>query len=467
MKWLTLATVVAAVGSFAVLLISARALPNDVNLQFVAYWGLFFALTGVLGGLMQETTRSVGSADAQARLASAESGSQSVPRSASQGRTITARPIVVSLGVAAVTFVIMAVSGLAWAPLVVDSNHFLAVLLMAVGLGLYAMQATTSGLLSGRQMWAQYAALIMIDIVIRVILAVLAWVFGWGLWVWLVITVFGTISWLILAAISPATREVFTARADVPVRRFIPLMVTAMGASGASAVLVTGFPTLVKIAGEAVTAGAGTVSNAQAVGELAANAANGTAAGLAGGFTAAVTITGIAYAVTLTRAPLLMPLEKFQNAIIVHFVQHRGEGVLAALAKPLFGLIAFGIVGSGLAWLIGPWILTIILDPSYYVTGPVLAALTLGATLTAVLMVTGSVALAVELHRAYLLGWLAATLVATATLFVPGHLSIRTIAAISIGSAIGILVHLVALKQVPPRDEVLPAGMPLPTEPSA
>lgn len=462
MKWLTLATVVAAVGSFAVLLISAKALPNDVNLQFVAYWGLFFALTGVLGGLMQETTRSVGAADAgtgTGSRAQADSCAQTSPRAqAGQDtdavRTVTARPIVVSLGVAAVTFVIMAVSGLVWAPLVVKGNYFSAVLLMAVGLGLYAMQATTSGLLSGRKMWAQYASLIMIDIIIRVILAVLAWIFGWGLWVWLVITVLGTVSWLILAAVSPATRKVFTAHADVPVRRFIPLMVTAMGASGASAVLVTGFPTLVKIAGEAVTDGAGTVTNAAAAQNLAATVSSTSPASI----TAAVTITGIAYAVTLTRAPLLMPLEKFQNAIIVHFVQHRGEGVLTALAKPLLGLVAFGTFGSVLAWLIGPWILTVILDPSYFISGPVLAALTLGATLTAVLMVTGSVALAMELHRAYLAGWLAATFVATAVLFVPSHLSLRTIAAIAVGSAVGIVVHISALKQVPPRDDIVPAA---------
>ena len=62
MKWLTLATLVAAAGSFAILFLSAWGLGTDVNLQFVAYWGLFFAMTGVLGGLMQETTRAVGSA---------------------------------------------------------------------------------------------------------------------------------------------------------------------------------------------------------------------------------------------------------------------------------------------------------------------------------------------------------------------------------------------------------------------
>ena len=256
-KWLSLATIVAALGSFAVLIISARALPNAVNLQFVAFWGLFFALTGVLGGLMQETTRAIGAAESRGRDRDREQGQSQEQEASEAGQTLGARPITVSLGVAAVTFVTMAVTGPLWAPLVVQDDAGTAILLMAFGLALYSMQATTSGLLSGRQLWGPYAALIMIDILVRVALALIAWYFGWGLLAWLIITVFGTVSWLILALFSPATRSVMFARADVPVRRFITLMVTAMGASGASAVLVTGFPTIVKIAGEAVTTGAG------------------------------------------------------------------------------------------------------------------------------------------------------------------------------------------------------------------
>ena len=164
----------------------------------------------------------------------------------------------------------------------------------------------------------------------------------------------------------------------------------------------------------------------------------------------AVTAAGIAYAVTLTRAPLLMPLEKFQNAIIVHFV-HRDGGPLAALAKPLGALFAFGLFGSALAWLIGPWILDVILQPDYFVPGRTLAGLTLGATFTAVLMVTGAVTLAVGRHRAYLIGWLLATVVAVAILFGPGTLELRSVLALIAGPTLGVLFHLVVLKAVVPE----------------
>ncbi|MFL0448137.1 hypothetical protein [Corynebacterium xerosis] len=429
MKWLTLATLVAAAGSFAILFLSAWGLGTDVNLQFVAYWGLFFAMTGVLGGLMQETTRAVGSSLRPGAAPAAVSASplddapiSPATRPASgAGPVLRARPITVAAGVAAVTFALFAATGPLWVDLVVHDGHVLAVLLMAGGLAMYAMQAAVSGVLSGAKLWGQYAALIILDIVTRVVPAALAWWFGWGLGAWLWITVIGTVSWLLLAAVSPATRRAMALRADVPVRRFIPLMITAMGAAGASAVLVTGFPTLVKISADH---GAGALG--------------------------AVTAAGIAYAVTLTRAPLLMPLEKFQNAIIVHFV-HRDGGPLAALAKPLGALFAFGLFGSALAWLIGPWILEVILQPDYFVPGRTLAGLTLGATFTAVLMVTGAVTLAVGRHRAYLIGWLLATVVAVAILFGPGTLELRSVLALIAGPTLGVLFHLIVLKAVVPE----------------
>ena len=103
-KWLSLATIVAAIGSFAVLIISARALPNAINLQFVAFWGLFFALTGVLGGLMQETTRAIGAAEARNRKRERpreqtpeQKPEQEQEQTATEtGQTLGARPITVS-----------------------------------------------------------------------------------------------------------------------------------------------------------------------------------------------------------------------------------------------------------------------------------------------------------------------------------------------------------------------------------
>ncbi|MDO4609510.1 hypothetical protein [Corynebacterium sp.] len=438
MKWLTLATLVAAMGTFGILFLSAWTLPTDVNLEFTAYWGLYFALTGVLGGLMQETTRAVGTARAHARRA-AEQG-HAHDGAPGDGPTVTARPLTVAAGVAAITFVVFAVTGPFWMGWIVHGDTTLAVLLIAAGLASYAMQAVVSGLLSGAGLWTEYAWLIILDIVTRVALAVVAWLAGWGLWSFLVITVLGAMSWVIMIAVSPRTREVLGERADVPVRRFIPLMLTAMGASGASAALITGFPTIVKLADDF---GAG--PSALPTGGRSVSEAIAAEPGLAAAF---ITATAIAYSVNLTRAPLLMPLDKFQNAIIVRFVHTEGNP-LARLAKPLGALVAFGLFGAVLAWLIGPWILQI-LPGDYMVTGSGLAALTVGATATAVLMVTGSVMLATNRHRAYLWGWLTATVVTCLILFGPGLLLWRTALGLVIGPSLGVALHLWAARSPAP-----------------
>lgn len=416
MKWLTVATLVAAIGSFGILFLSAWALPTDVNLQFTAYWAFFFTLTGALGGLMQETTRAVGAARAGA-----------ITRG-----TVTARPIAVSLAVGAAAFALVAVTGWAWVGLLVDDGIGAATLLLAIGLASFAIQSAVCGLLSGAELWGQYAWLIMLDVVVRLVLAVIAFAAGWGLFAFLLITVIGAASWVVLVAVSPATRSVLMERADVPVGRFTRQMLAAIGAAGASAVLMKGFATVVKLADEhgagpsPLDAGAATAAEA-----IAANPH------LAAAF---VTAPAIAYAVNLTRAPLLMPLEKFQNAIIVHFVRAEGNP-LTRLARPLTALTAFGLTGAAVAWAIGPWLLRI-LPGDYMVTGAGLAALTTGATSTAVLVVTGSVMLATNHHRGYLLGWVVATAVSCAILFGPGLLVWRTATALIVGPILGVALHL-------------------------
>ena len=59
MKTLSFATFFAALSGFVVVLISARILGAENAADFMAYWGMFFALAGFIDGLMQETTRAV------------------------------------------------------------------------------------------------------------------------------------------------------------------------------------------------------------------------------------------------------------------------------------------------------------------------------------------------------------------------------------------------------------------------
>ena len=68
MKALSFATVFAALSGFVLMLIAARALGDVRSAELMAYWGLFFACTGFIDGLMQETTRAVARRQATQRM---------------------------------------------------------------------------------------------------------------------------------------------------------------------------------------------------------------------------------------------------------------------------------------------------------------------------------------------------------------------------------------------------------------
>lgn len=190
-----------------------------------------------------------------------------------------------------------------------------------------------------------------------------------------------------------------------------------MVATGASAVIITGVAPLIQVTMEEPTSDTG------------------------------VALTGIMLAVSLTRAPILVPLQRFQSALIVYFVRHRAR-MRQAVAAPAAASLAVGVAGAGLAWLIGPWILGVGWDhdPAYAVPGPLLAALTFASSCTGVLVITGSATIAAERHRLYVAGWVAASATVCAVLW-HGSDPLRTIPlALTAGPILGALVHLGALR---------------------
>src|SRR5699024_3544315 len=97
------------------------------------------------------------------------------------------------------------------------------------------------------------------------------------------------------------------------------------------------------------------------------------------------------FAVTVTRAPLLVPLNFSQSAIIVYFVERRAT-LLRALSLPLAAIAGVGAVGAALAWWIGPPLIRLV-GEGFDMSGGALAALVAGAVATALLLLTGSAVL--------------------------------------------------------------------------
>ncbi|MDO8393083.1 MAG: polysaccharide biosynthesis protein [Dietzia sp.] len=417
MRALTLATVFAAASGYLVMLVAGRALgPADYPL-FATYWGAFFALGGVANGLMQEATRAVRSARVGPTPDTVRLGHAPAPDTRGHapapgtGGRVRLLPAGLMLGLALAA--VVAVSAPAWPALGLPTFSGVGVAVMAVGILGFSLQAATAGALSGSERWGLYAVLLTVDAALRLVVAGLAWWAGDAGLGFALATVAGTLTWALMVSLSPATREALARALDVGRRRFWRNTASAMLASAGTAALVVGFPVF-------VTATVRETDPAPLVG-------------------------AVILAITLTRAPLLVPLTSFQSAIIVYFVQRRELGP-RALAAPLGLVTAVGLVGAGAAWLVGPWLIRVLFGAEFELPGAVLAALTAASVGTAALMVTGNAALAFDRHLLYNLGWWVAVLAALILLVsVPGPLDVRSAIALLAGPGIGVVVHVAGL----------------------
>ncbi|VBA43414.1 hypothetical protein LAUMK191_05071 [Mycobacterium attenuatum] len=389
-----IATAVTGLCGYAVIYLAARNLAPSGFSVFGVFWGAFGLVAGAAFGLLQETTREVRSMQ---YLDVVPDGGRIHPLRAAA-----------FVGIAAA--VVIAGSAPLWSGRMFVEARWLSVGLLSVGLAGFCLHATLMGMLAGMNRWTQYGALMVTDAVIRVAVAAATFVVGWGLAGFLWATVAGSVAWLIMLAVSATTRG--TARLLTPgsTATFLRGAAHSITAAGASAILVMGFPVLLKLTSDELGARGGVVI----------------------------------LAVTLTRAPLLVPLTAMQGNLIAHFVDESTHRVRALLspAAVIGGIGAVGVLAAGL---VGPWLLRALFGPQYQASGALLAWLTAAAGAIAMLTLTGAAAVAAALHRAYSLGWVGATAASGVLLLLPLPLETRTVVALLCGPLVGIVVHLAAL----------------------
>lgn len=408
------ATVFSAASGYVVTLLAARIFGGARYQVFAVFWAMFFALTGVLGGLIQETTRAIRSR--------ADLPRDSVPRQA-------AAPMRVAVLLGIVCAVVLLASSPLWFGRVVSEHATLSLWLLVASSLMLAPQAVLSGSLSGAGLWKTYAALLVLDAGARLGAALGAAAVGGGTAAFLLVTVAGAVSWVVVLAVSRAARGTARLRADVPTAAFVQRTMHAMAAAAAAAALIVGFPVL-----------------------LAATAARGERDLLG----------PLILAVTLTRAPFLVPLTSFQSAVVVYLVERRAN-LFRALSRPALFLAGAAVLTTALAAVLGPPLVRIFFGPSFALPGAVLGALTFGAACTAWLMVTGCAALARARHGLYSGGWLLAGCVSLAVLLLPVGLASRTALALIVGPLVGSALHLLALG----RSSAMPDAVAPPTAESS
>lgn len=380
------AAVISGVAGYAVLVLAARELSAAENADFLVFWGALFGVFGVLIGITSETTRSVFAAGLGSRPAA---GARLLPTALALGGGVVA---------------VLGLSGPLWAPHLFGDRWPALLPAMLVGVALFTVHCALGGATAGLGEWTSYATLVSVESSTRLLLSGVAVAAGGrvvGL-AWSVTAACG--AWLVLSLASGRYRRAWRVHADVDRAGVLSRMVTACTASGASAVLLVGFPVLLRLTTpDDVFAGA----------------------------------APLILAVALSRAPLLVPLGAYQNVVVTKVVAH-GVAALKGATEVVLGATA---VGAVLAYLLGPTALRVI-NPGYDVAAPTFAALMVAAGLVCLLTLTGAASLALDHHAAYLVGWLAATGATTAVLLLPAGLETRVVVSLLVGPLVGMAIHV-------------------------
>lgn len=356
---------------------------------FGVFWSALYLIIGCLFGVQQEVTRVVVS---------------DAPSDASTSAWRFASLISVVVGVSVVATVPL------WGPASLGDEYWPLGLAIAVGAAAYAFVVTVTGVLTGTKVWHGVAFIAATDGIVRLVAIVLTLSFtqdpAWLAWaVVLPFPVTLGLAWLFYRR-NLRGRMVLS---DTYGSLFWNICRTVIAAAGAS-VLINGFPAVIAFFARDVSAS-----------ELGA----------------------LILALTLTRAPILMPLTALQSFLIVALSNRSGRQFWRVFGIAFAGLIAVGVVGSVIVFFFGTVLLELIFGPDFAVAGVVLVGLVIGGMSVGGMYVTGPAVLARGGHTVYASGWIVAVIASVGVLLVaPFDLAGTVVFALVLGPVLGILTHV-------------------------
>ncbi|KAA9130138.1 hypothetical protein [Microbacterium caowuchunii] len=398
LAYILTATAVAGVLGYVVQLSAGVLLVDPARyVAFAGYWSLLYILVSAMSGVQQEVTRATRPSD----------GVPDARRTGSMRRFVLPLALVLLAVVSAIT-VAQSVSAGPRVGLATGAA------LLVGGIG-YLAVAILSGVLYGVQIWVAAAALTLADAAIRAVLVVTGLAFSWPqavieLLISVPFVLAAGLIWMIFRR-RVAGRFIMDAGPRVLLRNTAHAVV----ASTAMGVMITGLPLLLQgaFAGEPP-----------------------------------LTTAGIIFAITITRAPIVVPLQALQSYLVSRL--RDGASILPRRILLLLGgatgaSILLGVIAS----VIGPPIISVLTGNRYEVNGASVGVIVVGAALVGMLTVTGAALLSAAGHRPYSAGWVTAAVLTAVLLFVPLPMGMRLAAAMLIPPAAGLLIHVTALLRTP------------------
>ncbi|MBN9213849.1 MAG: hypothetical protein ABS62_03080 [Microbacterium sp. SCN 70-200] len=391
LRSILLATAVAGALGYVIQLAAPALIADDASyVTFSVYWSTLYLCVAALSGVQQEVTRA------------ARPVTDEPPTAVLRQFTLIMVGIVVA---------VVAVLALLFGESILPGPTLMLAGALSLGVVGYLMIAVLSGVLYGLRLWSAVAWITVLDVGIRTLLVLGGLVAGWAPeWIALAVSLpFGIaflIVWLWIRG-----RVVGAFRLDVPLRRLLAHVGGTVVAAAAMGVMMNGLPMLLGI-----TTGA-----------------SDTAA-----------LAGLILAITVTRAPIVVPLLALQSYLISLL---RGGGavtrrrVLIALGIALVAVIAL----SGAAAALGPWAIGFVSSGRSDVDAAMMATITAGAGLVAMMCVTGPALLSARRHAPYVAGWVVAAALTIVCLLLPVGLESRVALTLLVPPAVGVVVHVAAI----------------------
>ena len=386
------AAAIVAIAGYLILVVAASRLGPERYSIFASFWSALYLAVGSVFGIQQEVTRQV------ALMAKTKSS------------TTTPRLIVVAIGVSAVLGAAILLTSSLWAPQAFQSNSLLFVVLIAAGVVLYAGQSVLLGSLAGRAEWGRYSIVLIAEAVSRLGFVLIAVSVATAAGPLAFATVAAMGIWLVLL-FTRVTRQAVRARGQFQMMSSVAHFLQSIGGASASAILVTGFPLLLSLSERDSDRGP---------------------------------LGVVILVITLTRAPVLVPMNAFLGMLIGRLSNKTGVVNWSLVKTPFLIMVATTFVVAVGGYFAGSPLISLVFGHGYVADSWFVAGAAVDAGMVGILSLTGVVVLASEKHGAYLCGWLIAALASALALFLPIDLQHRVLLSLAVGPLIGIGVHVLA-----------------------